>query len=88
MTNRGSEGPFELPAEAGAEPFEEADLNRRTNFQSRTSSAIAAISEGFSVSKTTLGGQRKPPLRTRRGERQACRRPVLPANSSRSVTRE
>lgn len=35
MTNRGQDGLFELPASAGVEPFEERDLKRRTNFQSR-----------------------------------------------------
>ena len=35
MTSRRSGALFELPANAGAEPFEERDLKRRTNFQSR-----------------------------------------------------
>lgn len=38
MTKRNngrSEGLFDLPADAGVEPFEEGDLKRRTNFQSR-----------------------------------------------------
>ena len=35
MTNKGSDGLFKLPPNAGAEPFEESDLKRRTNFQSR-----------------------------------------------------
>lgn len=37
MTMRGSRGPFELPADAASEPFEERELKRRTNFQSRAS---------------------------------------------------
>ena len=37
MTNKESDGLFELPASAGIEPFEEGDLPRRTNFQSRAS---------------------------------------------------
>ena len=35
MTSRRSDALFELPANAGAEPFEERDLKRRTNFKSR-----------------------------------------------------
>ncbi len=38
MTKRNNgrpDGLFELPADAGVEPFEEGDLERHTNFQSR-----------------------------------------------------
>lgn len=38
MTNNRHDGLFELPAGAGGEPFEQSDLRRRTDFQSRLAS--------------------------------------------------
>ncbi len=35
MTNNGSDRPSEVPASSGGEPFEEEDLQRRSDFQSR-----------------------------------------------------
>lgn len=35
MTNQGFDGPSDVPDGAGGEPFEEKDLRRRTDFQSR-----------------------------------------------------
>jgi hypothetical protein len=41
MTNNGSDGLFEVPAGAGADPFEQDDLRQRTDFQSRAGRAGA-----------------------------------------------
>jgi hypothetical protein len=41
MKNSGFDGLFEVPVEAGREPFEEPDLRRRANFQSRAPRAGA-----------------------------------------------
>jgi hypothetical protein len=61
MTNKGPDGLFEIPAGAGGEPFEENDLPKRTDFQSRApragadfkAMAIARVKEaGATIERT------------------------------------
>jgi len=63
MKNSGFDGLFEVPAGAGQEPFEEPDLRRRANFQSRAprsgadfkAMAITRLKEaGATIEKTSF----------------------------------